>query len=565
MGAAREHGAGTERVRTRYVRVHSPASFSLILGLYSALALPYLVWRSTVINWDVWFAPALYAAEFYGVLSTALFLWITRVITVPRHRPVRRWSAVDAFICTCNEPMPVLEATVRGALAVRGIRDVLVLDDGNRDEVRRMAGALGACYFARTTNTHAKAGNLNHGLAQSDAEFLLLLDADHVPSPHFLERTLGHLDDPAVAFVQTPQTYHNRDTFLFRLGRRGSWSEQGMFYRCIQPAKNDSNSAFFVGTSAVMRRAALDSIDGFATGTATEDIHTSLRLHAHGWRSVFVPEALAYGLEAENLKEFYRQRRRWAAGSLGLLLRSRDSPLCARGLSPAQRLSYLSATIAHAQGPQRMIFFLTPVLCVVTLSAPVTARLPTFLALAGGYTALGILATARFSRGTYHLVYTESYALANAIAQCAALTGIIRIDKKFSVSRKSVSRGESTWVKSLLVALAAVAGIGALYSVARLSLGPPPDRGPLLGVCAVMFALTFALLANFLLYLRRYERRVLDRPLTTRTAHAAPARPVALRDPLPLPPAEAELVALAPRRTEILTAPALASPPGSSA
>jgi cellulose synthase/poly-beta-1,6-N-acetylglucosamine synthase-like glycosyltransferase len=561
MGAAREHGPGTERVRTRYVRVRSPASFSLLLALYSTLALPYLVWRSTVINWDVWFAPVLYAAEFYGVLSTGLFLWMTRVINLPRHRPARRDSAVDAFICTCNEPLTVLGPTVRGACAVRGIRDVLVLDDGNRPDVRRMANALGARYFARTTNTHAKAGNLNHGLAHSDAEFLLLLDADHVPSPNFLERTLGHLDDPAVAFVQTPQTYHNRDTFLFRLGRRGSWSEQGMFYRCIQPAKNGTNSAFFVGTSAVMRRAALDSIDGFATGTATEDIHTSLRLHARGWRSVFVPEALAYGLEAENLKEFYRQRRRWAAGSLGLLLRSRDSPLCARGLSTVQRLSYLSATLAHAQGPQRMIFFLTPVLCVTTLSAPVTAGLPTFLAIAGGYTALGIFATARFSRGTYHLVYTECYALANAIAQCAALSGVIRVDKKFSVSRKSVQRGESTWVKSLLLGLTALAGAGAVYSAARLALGPPADTAPLLAVCGVMFALTFAMLTNFLLYLRRYERRpALVLPMTSRPAPA----PVPARAVIDHALVEAEYVGPSPRRSEILAAPALAAPPGST-
>ncbi len=561
MEAARKHGAGTERVRTRYARMQSPASFTLILGIYSTLALPYLAWRSTVINWDVWFAPLLYLAEFYGVLSTGLFLWMTRVINVPHHRPAPRGRTVDAFICTCNEPLAVLEPTIRGALAVHGIRDVLVLDDGCRDEVRRMATALGAGYLPRASSTHAKAGNLNHGLTRSDAEFLLLLDADHVPSPRFLERTLGHLDDPGVAFVQSPQTYHNRDTFLFRLGRRGSWSEQGMFYRCIQPAKNGSNSAFFVGTSAVMRRAALDSIGGFATGTATEDIHTSLRLHARGWRSVFVPEALAYGLEAENLKEFYRQRRRWAAGSLGLLLRSPDSPLCARGLSWSQRFSYLSATLAHAQGPQRMIFFLTPVLCVATLSAPVTADLPLFLGIAGTYMAFGIFATARFSRGTYHLVYTECYALANAIAQCAALSGVIRVDRKFSVSRKSVQRGESTWVKSLLLAMGTIAAGGALYSAARLALGPPADTAPLLAVCGVMFAVTFAMLANFLLYLRRYERRApLVLPATSRPAPA----PVGLSVSAPYPPDDTDLIGLSARRGDLLATPALAAPPGST-
>lgn len=509
MDVAPSRGDATSRRRAHEVRFDtraSPASFGVLLVVYVALVLPYLLWRATVINWDVWFGPLLYVSELYGVLSTALFLWVTRVIVVPRHRRTRLTSTVDAFVCTCHEPLAMLELTVGSACAVRGIRRVLVLDDGDREEVRRMAARLGASYFARRDRAHAKAGNLNHGLLHSDAEFLLLLDADHVPNPKFLARTLGHMDDPRVAFVQTPQTYDNRDSFLFRRRRRGGWwSEQGMFYDCIQPAKNRTNSAFFVGTSAVMRRTALDSIGGFATGTATEDIHTSLRLHARGWRSVFVPEALAYGLEAENLKEFYRQRRRWAAGSLGLLVRSPDSPLRARGLTAGQRLSYLSATLAHAQGPQRMVFILTPLLCVLTSSPPVRGNLVVFLLIALGYTAFGVYASARFARGTYHLLYTECYALANAIAQCSALVGVIRVDKKFSVSRKSVRRSEPTWVKPLLWILAAVAATAATVATARLILGST-ENAPLLIGCGLISMLNLTMLGSFLVFLGQHER-----------------------------------------------------------
>ena len=539
--------SGSQRVAPAPPEASTSRAPLVLLLAYALLALPYLLWRATVVNVDVWFGPLLYVAELYGILSTVLFLWMTRIITVPPHRPARLSSTVDAFICTFNEPLGVLCPTVRATCAVRGIRSVFVLDDGNREEVREMAESLGAVYLARSTNQHAKAGNLNFGLANSDAEFLLLLDADHVPSPQFLERTLGQLDDPRVAFVQTPQIYHNRDTFLFRLGRHAPWSEQGMFYDCIQPAKNRSDSAFFVGTSAVMRRAALDSIGGFATGTATEDIHTSLQLHARGWSSVFVPEALAFGLEAENLKEFYRQRRRWAAGSLGLLVRSADSPLRARGLTASQRLSYLSATLAHAQGLQRLIFVLTPLLCVLTLSAPVNGSLPSFFVIAGSYTLLGIYAIARYSRGTYHLLYTECYALANAVAQCAALTALIRVDRKFSVSRKSVARSESTWVKSLLQIVCAASALGAAAAVTRLALGAPSRATPLLIGAGLMLLLNFGLLTSFLLYLRRYER----------------LPPLVVGSPLD-EPGERDPVAISQHRADILSGPALAAPPGSS-
>jgi cellulose synthase (UDP-forming) len=81
-----------------------------------------------------------------------------------------------------------------------------------------------------------------------------------------------------------------------------------MFYDVIQPAKNRFNAAFFCGSSAIFRRSALDAIGGFATETATEGIHTSLQLHAAGWRSLFLSEVLAYGTASEDFKEYHDQR-----------------------------------------------------------------------------------------------------------------------------------------------------------------------------------------------------------------------------------------------------------------
>src|SRR5205085_10152554 len=106
-----------------------------------------------------------------------------------------------------------------------------------------------------------------------------------------------YFEDPALAFVQSPQSFYNRDSFVFRTRRNSRrWSEQGIFYDVIQPGKNRYNAAFFVGTSAVIRRQALDSIGGFATETATEHVHTSVRMHARGWKSLLVSEPLAFGL-----------------------------------------------------------------------------------------------------------------------------------------------------------------------------------------------------------------------------------------------------------------------------
>jgi cellulose synthase (UDP-forming) len=184
--------------------------------------------------------------------------------------------------------------------------------------MKALAEQLGCRYLARADNAHAKAGNLNHGLAHSSGELVVVFDADHAPRRDFLVKTLGCFDDASVGFVQTPQNFYNLDSYQHR--RRGAggavWTEQSLFFRVIQRGKDYWNAAFFCGSCAVVRRSALDAIGGFATGTVTEDLHTSIRLHAKGYQSVYHAEALAFGLAPESIEPFIGQRVRWGQGAL---------------------------------------------------------------------------------------------------------------------------------------------------------------------------------------------------------------------------------------------------------
>jgi cellulose synthase/poly-beta-1,6-N-acetylglucosamine synthase-like glycosyltransferase len=465
-----------------------------------------LLWRFTIINWHIWYGPLTYGAELFGVITTALFLWMTQKIYDPVYRQPTRQYCVDVFVTCYNEPLDTVRPTVEAAMRIRGINQVYVLDDGNRSEIKQLAQSAGARYYGRTSNLHAKAGNLNNGLKYSVAEFILTLDADHIPSPHILERMMGYFDDPNLGFVQSPQIYYNHGSFLFRCRQGKLWSEQGMFYDVIQPAKNRWNSAFFVGTSAVLRRAALDSVGGFATGTATEDIHTSLRLHARGWKSVFVPEPLAHGLEAESLKEYYKQRRRWAAGSLGLLFRSPDSPFRAQGLSLAQRLNYLSSTLAHLSGVQKLYYFFLPCFCIVTLGSPVTINLQLAALIFFVFVAASLLITNAYARGTYDLIFTESYSLISLTAHLAGLWGIIKVQKKFSVSSKLPLRYERTRLKTGFW-LMVVIGVAAIYrAIVVVADSQQTDSHFWTALYSSLFVLmNLWILSSFLVYLLIYE------------------------------------------------------------
>ena len=510
--------SGDAAYAVRFERRPEPRFIALAFYLYLALLLPFIAWRCTIVNWHTWFGPLALAADLFAAMMFVFFLGFTRHIYLPVHRRVDLSArVVDCLIPTHTEPVSVIEPTVIAALRVRGIRKVLVLGNFDRPEVRVMATRLGAAYHARNSNAYGKAGNLNNGLSFTDAEFVLTMDADHMALPQILARTLGYFDDPAVAFVQTPQSFHNTKTLLFRraYGVEARWSESNVFYKAILPAKNGCNASIYVGTSAVLRRAALDDVGGFATGTVTEDIHTSLRMHARGWRSVFLPEPLAFGLEAQNLKEFYKQRRRWAVGALSLLLRSPDSPLRTPGLTLRQRLSYLDSTLSHLGGVQRLIHFTLPAVTIFWLASPVVVPFALYGAAFVAYFAVSFTMVAVYSRGTYHFLHSDAYSLANLVAQVSALPGLVRPARRHGAARKDAPHRDRTVVKGVLWLLGLASLAGVADGLTRFALG---NHSWLVIMASFWGAVNSIWMWWILGYLEVYERRPVSADLNELTA-----------------------------------------------
>jgi cellulose synthase (UDP-forming) len=183
--------------------------------------------------------------------------------------------------------------------------------------VKQLADELGAYYVARRDNTHAKAGNINNGLAHAlstgrKPEFVLLLDADFTVSRWFLRRTLGLFEAHDVAIVQTPQHFYNADPIQAGLLCAEIWpDEQRFFFDSLMESRDAWGAAFCCGTSAVIRVKALVDIGGMATETVTEDMLTRFKLKEHGYRTIFLNEQLSMGLAPEGLQEYIKQRSRW--------------------------------------------------------------------------------------------------------------------------------------------------------------------------------------------------------------------------------------------------------------
>lgn len=491
-----------------------------------ALGVNYVAWRwLDSVNWDAWWiAVPLVVAETYSLIDVALFaLTMWRARERPAPPPAPTGLTADVFIATYNEPVELVATTARAARDIRYPHNTYILDDGDRPAMRAAAAELGVGYITRGTEwsgrpRHAKAGNINNALMQTTGEFLLILDADMIPRPEILDRTLGYFTDDEVALVQTPQVFSNVATGD-PLG-----SQAPLFYGPIQEGKDGWNAAFFCGSNAVLRREALmqlgivgyvraadravvatlrdasrivrrarrraepespagaalattaaaltearrqlgngeplgeitytlqrrvreasagivtddlramqadlaeiDRLAGddaspdhgdvnglvealstrelsplnaleavqlavrsvdvdrgdeaqavmpLATISVTEDMATSMRLHALGWKSVFHKELLADGLAPEDLGTALTQRLRWAQGTMQVFLR--ENPLFSSGMSIAQRLMYLSTMWSYLVGFATIVYLAAPVVFLVFGVLPVKSWAPEF-------------------------------------------------------------------------------------------------------------------------------------------------------------------------------------------
>ncbi|MCF6733729.1 glycosyltransferase [Blastococcus sp. KM273129] len=442
----------------------------------------YLTWRLLATLPEgpaLWLGVPFLALELYGGLALVLFVmttWDVSPATVPTPRPGPAPS-VTVLVATYDEHLDVLLPTVAACLAMEGEHETWVLDDGDRLEVEEMVTALGARYVSRTEHDHAKAGNLNHALALVGTDLVAVFDADHVPDPEFLTRTLPYFADDRLALVQTPQHFYNTSSFE-HLRPGVDLHEESLFYRVIQAGKHHAGAAFWCGTNAVLRTEALRQVGGVATESLTEDFHTTMKLHRAGWRSAYHNEVLARGLAAGSPAAFYAQRRRWGRGAMQVL--RHDNPLTAPGLAPRQRLGYLYSLSAWFDSWRTLGLALVPVTVLLTGVFPVDAPPVLFAVMAGVPFLLQQVALTLLSRGFAPARFSLLFEVVRLPSNLAAtLSLVLRGTGRFAVTAKGRTGAERTRarVPAVLLVLAAVLAGSLLFTAASVAGWTPIRHG----------------------------------------------------------------------------------------
>lgn len=294
----------------------------------------------------------------WGILRMSI-LWISYLnLKVHVVKPVMRDTKTVAIFTTSSpgEPLSMFEKTLEACKQINYPHTTYLLDDTQDQRFKETAEKYGAVWMELVGYSGAKAGKINEALKRTNEEFILVLDPDHIPFPNFFDEVLGYFENKEIGFVQVSQAYYNQ----YRSFTAAGAAEQTYgFYGPTQMAMHGHNCAVAIGANCTFRRKALESINGHGIGLA-EDLVTSIRIHAAGWKSVYSPIIVSRGLVPEDLGSFCKQQLKWARGVHEVLFA--ELPRLWRHLSFWQRISYLSIGTYYLSGLMMFLFILVPYL-----------------------------------------------------------------------------------------------------------------------------------------------------------------------------------------------------------
>ncbi len=294
------------------------------------------------------------------------------------------WPAVTVQLPIYNEPH-VADRLVRAVAALDYPPDRLqiqVLDD-SRDRTAAQIAALvtrlreqqglNIAYHHRQNRRGYKAGALAEALPSASGDFIAVFDADFVPTPDWLRRTVPALRaHKTLAFVQTRWGHLNRAQNVLTAAQ--GLALDGHFVIEQQARSAAGLWQNFNGSGGLWRRTAIDAVGGWTADTVTEDLDLSYRAQLQGWRGAYLNGVQAPGELPALMTSFKRQQRRWAKGSAQTLRK-----LALRIITSSWPLRKRLYALGHLSGyavnlPLLLLLFLTlPLALLPAVALPLPA------------------------------------------------------------------------------------------------------------------------------------------------------------------------------------------------
>ena len=457
------------------------------------------------------------------------------------------WQAADHQLPWVTVQLPiyneryVIQRLIEAVVLLDYPRDRLeiqVLDDST-DETTAIATPLIERYrqagfditlLHRAKRTGYKAGALKEGLGVNRGEFIVIFDADFIPDPDFLMKTLPFFQDPSIAMVQVRWGHINRDYSLLTLAQ--SFGIDGHFY--VEQAARCWSGLFmnFNGTAGIWRRKAIDDAGGWQADTLTEDLDLSYRAQLKGWRMKFLPQVVCPAEVPVQMSAVKSQQHRWAKGSIQTAIKlipqilKADVPL----FTKYQAIFHLTNYMVH------------PLMLVVAMSSPLLLWFEGFFSLREHlFAAAAFFSIATFGPSSMYLyaqkhlypdwkqrlwyfpsllIFGTGIALNNTKA---ILEAFLNVDGAFVRTPKfRIEKGSDTWVgkryRPPIPWLSFLEGLVALYCIYGVSLFI--QRARLVDPFLLLYTMGFATVALYSLW--EALRSATKRPESISEAPAEP-------------------------------------------
>ena len=224
----------------------------------------------------------------------------------------------------------VVERLIRAAAALeypKHLLELQVLDDST-DETAFLARKLtdelqgrghDITYLHCGQRSGFKAGALEAGLKLAKGDLIAIFDADFVPQPDFLRKTIPYFDDVRTGMVQTRWGHLNRS---YNLLTRLQATLLDAHFMLEHTARNRSGRFFnFNGTAGIWRKSCIADAGGWQHDTLTEDLDLSYRAQLKGWKFVFCPEIITPAEIPVDINSFMSQQHRWSKGGIETALK----------------------------------------------------------------------------------------------------------------------------------------------------------------------------------------------------------------------------------------------------
>lgn len=313
---------------------------------------------------------------FYSVLQLSLAITYARKKKTRLAEPTPQFDLSNAPKVTVQLPMfnemYVAERIIETVAKFEYPRDkfqIQVLDDSTdetKDLIAKKVAEIAATginiqHVHRVDRTGYKAGALDAAMDQVEGDFIAIFDADFVPEPDFLLRTIPFFQDDQIGVVQTRWGHINKDYSL--LTELQAFGLNGHF--AIEQGGRNSSGHFinFNGTGGVWRKKCIEDAGGWEHDTLTEDLDLSYRAQLKGWKFKYLENVVAPAELPITMSALKSQQHRWMKGGAECFIKMWKRILTTKNVSLSNRIHGFS----HLFNSSVFIF----ILLISLLSMPV--------------------------------------------------------------------------------------------------------------------------------------------------------------------------------------------------